>query len=354
MRKAVILLCTVALILSFSGCTQKETTEIEHGELWYNCNFTATDYVELADVDSIEADVSYNGYICDYADGLLSDIQYLPLDNGRTEVEKGDIVEITYKGTIDGKEFLTSDSYQLIIGDYTFYIDGFADNFIGRNVGDTFSFKINTGSNYFNEDYREMEAEFEVEIRAILMKAEVTHENVTDAYAQLYFGYDSVADYYEYLEATLKDEYEENKEAYIEYKTVDAYTDACEIYEIPEELTDELIAQMKMYYTYLAEQNDGTFDDFLNSYYDGDESAFQEDMINQYEDSLNRELVLVGIIQTTQLEYSQDDYENYLVNIAANYGFDSTQTLIDSYGEEFCINKYCLTVAEQYLYDEIA
>lgn len=67
------------------------------------------------------------------------------------QVKDGDVVNIDYKGTIDGQEFEggTASGQDLTIGSNSF-IDGFESGLIGANVGDTVTLNLTFPENYSN------------------------------------------------------------------------------------------------------------------------------------------------------------------------------------------------------------
>lgn len=67
------------------------------------------------------------------------------------QVKDGDVVNIDYKGTIDGQEFEggTASGQDLTIGSNSF-IEGFESGLIGANVGDTVTLNLTFPENYSN------------------------------------------------------------------------------------------------------------------------------------------------------------------------------------------------------------
>lgn len=63
--------------------------------------------------------------------------------------QNGDVVNIAYEGTVDGVAFTggTSEDYSLQLGSGTF-IDGFEDQIVGHNVGDSFDVTVTFPDGY--------------------------------------------------------------------------------------------------------------------------------------------------------------------------------------------------------------
>lgn len=176
--KALCLVCAGALALGAAGCSKSDSSSSASSEAASSVlgsaadydyqNFTysdgldengywegirALDYVTLpedyasipvqrADVEPTSEDVQAQ------IDSLLSQ-NSTPQDVTDRAAANGDTVTIDYSGTVDGVAFTggTYSGYSLKLGSGTF-IDGFEDQIVGHNVGDTFDVKVTFPEGY--------------------------------------------------------------------------------------------------------------------------------------------------------------------------------------------------------------
>ena len=82
--------------------------------------------------------------------------------------QNGDIVNIDYKGTVDGVAFDggTSEGYNLTLGSKTF-IPGFEDQICGHNVGDEFDVNVKFPDDYHEESLKGKDAVFACKLNGI-------------------------------------------------------------------------------------------------------------------------------------------------------------------------------------------
>ncbi len=143
--------------------TEEETTAIEvptseNGEI------TLEDYstIEVSESDVTISDESVDSYI----DSIIS---YATTTETVTEgtAEDGDTVNIAYSGVLEGEEeaFETNDSYDLTLGSGTF-IDGFEEQLVGHEIGETFDIDVTFPDDYSSEDLAGKNATFTVTINS--------------------------------------------------------------------------------------------------------------------------------------------------------------------------------------------
>ena len=93
--------------------------------------------------------------------------------------EEKDQVVIDFEGKIDGEGFEGNESkdFKLVIGSKSM-IPGFEDNLVGKNSGDSFSFKTNFPEDYFKKDLAGKETEFFITVHEVqeMHKAKIDKE----------------------------------------------------------------------------------------------------------------------------------------------------------------------------------
>lgn len=143
--------------------SEEETTTIEvptseNGEI------TLEDYstIEVNEADVTISDESVDSYI----DSIIS---YATTTETVTEgtAEDGDTVNIAYSGVLEGEEevFDSSDSYDLTLGSGTF-IDGFEEQVVGHEIGETFDINVTFPEDYSAEEYAGKNATFTITINS--------------------------------------------------------------------------------------------------------------------------------------------------------------------------------------------
>ncbi len=142
--------------------SEEETTiEVPTSE---NGEITLEDYstIEINEADVTISDESVDSYI----DSIIS---YATTTETVTEgtAEDGDTVNIAYSGVLEGEEevFDSTDSYDLTLGSGTF-IDGFEEQVVGHEIGETFDINVTFPEDYSAEEYAGKNATFTITINS--------------------------------------------------------------------------------------------------------------------------------------------------------------------------------------------
>lgn len=90
--------------------------------------------------------------------------------NASYKAKLGDLVEIDYKGTIDGEEFAggSAENYRLELGSKTM-IDDFEDQLVGVKVGSKLVVKVQFPESYHREELASKTAKFAVTVNQVLV-----------------------------------------------------------------------------------------------------------------------------------------------------------------------------------------
>lgn len=171
----------------------------------------------------------------------------------RTDVRKGDTVNIDYVGRMDGKEFAggKAEDQPLTIGSGMF-IEGFEDGLIGAVVGETRVLELSFPDPYPNNpDFAGKPVEFEVTVNSISAPLEAP----TDEWVKEYYkGCDSAADFPTFIKNSLQEAYDKAADDQLAY---DAWTQVVEdtkVHKYPDVLVergkDLYKEEIKTYATY--------------------------------------------------------------------------------------------------------
>ena len=92
----------------------------------------------------------------------------VPKENKEDKVERGDLIIFDFKGFLDGEAFEGGEAkkYELKIGSNTF-IPGFEDQLIGKKLNWSGSINVKFTKDYYKEEFRNKDAQFEIKIHEI-------------------------------------------------------------------------------------------------------------------------------------------------------------------------------------------
>ena len=352
--KALCFVCAGALALGMAGCgksassgASSESTSLDLGSAadYDYQNFTYSDGldengywtgVKALDVVTLPEDYAAiplkKADIEPTEDEVQSQIDSL-LDQHATTAEvtgraaaNGDTVTIDYSGTVDGVAFTggTYSGYSLKLGSGTF-IDGFEDQIVGHNVGDTFDVKVTFPEGYSDSTDAEgnavvlsnKKAVFSVTLNYI---SEEILPELTDAWVEENFsstdGVHTVED--------LRDEYQKMLYQNNLNTAVMNYLLANSTFkDLPKEVTDYQVNQCLNYYYTMAQYYGYDLDSFLQAAA-GYNSA--DDLLDAMSDSITeyaREALLYqAVAEAMDIAPTQeqiDTYSAYTETYGANY-----------------------------------
>ena len=230
--------------------------------------------------------------------------------------ETGDIANIDYSGTVDGVVFTggTAQGYDLTLGSGSF-IDGFEDQIIGHNVGDSFDVTVT-----FPDDYGDStdeagnpitlsgkEAVFSVTLNSLAVSV---LPEATDAWVEENFGASNdlhtVADVDQYFHDSLYDSNLTNA-------IVDYLTENAEISSVPQVLLNyQVCSQLSYYNSYASMFGYESLDEFLSGFmgYDNADALLADtefDILN----SCNQLLIFQAVAESLDLAPTDAELEAY-------------------------------------------
>ena len=351
-------LIVYALLLSmgtmvFSGCSTSkkqetpvqattEVKDIETKDLLSVLDYDVTKCVELPEnYDALKItlvgdyDYTDEGFT-NYVNSIIASYPAYEKSD-KKKVESGDIVNIDFKGTIDGKEFEGSSSkgYRLTIGSATF-IDGFEDGLIGKNVGEKTSLNLTFPKDYALEEYRNKKVNYEVTINAIETAKEMTKDTITDEYVA-----ENLETAYQVKtkDAFLKAMDKEYREQLEQSKTMDVQNSVlAELVKqskitLPEGLLEKSVEESRKNIESNASAANMTYEEYLKQYYNGmTDEEFKKELSTSTEQSLKEELVLQAVIAAKNITVTQADINDFVKQYVAYYGYESEDAFYKQYG----------------------
>lgn len=230
--------------------------------------------------------------------------------------ETGDIANIDYSGTVDGVVFTggTAQGYDLTLGSGSF-IDGFEDQIIGHNIGDSFDVTVT-----FPDDYGDStdeagntitlsgkEAVFSVTLNSLAVSV---LPEATDAWVEENFGASNdlhtVADVDQYFHDSLYDSNLTNA-------IVDYLTENAEISSVPQVLLNyQVCSQLSYYNSYASMFGYESLDEFLSGFMGYDNAdALLADTESDILNSCNQLLIFQAVAESLDLTPTDAELEAY-------------------------------------------
>ena len=308
----------------------------------YEVNYA--DYVTLADYSAIPVELSdtYEVTDEDVKQYVVDWFQYYGpfyvVDETKTVIGEGDIVDVSYVGKLDGVAFDGGSAENQIIdvsgncaaGGGTTYIDGFTAGLLGAEVGSEIDCDVTFPENYGNEELAGKAVVFTFTVNSI--QRPITFEEINDDFAKEYAGTENVNEMYEMV-----------KEGLIEENTY------YRIQEISTGIQEYLIAncQVEIPSDFFADLMEAFRNVFIQNYCGGDETQLEEVLTSDYnmtleeaEEEWKQELIrevkinfiLNTIAEEMGLELDVEAYEAQLEEYVSYYGVESADVFFESYG----------------------
>ena len=351
--KALCFVCAGALALGMAGCgksassgASSESSRLDLGSAadYDYQNFTYSDGldengywtgVKALDVVTLPEDYAAiplkKADIEPTEDEVQSQIDSL-LDQHATTAEvtgraaaNGDTVTIDYSGTVDGVAFTggTYSGYSLKLGSGTF-IDGFEDQIVGHNVGDTFDVKVTFPEGYSDSTDAEgntlvlsgKEAVFSVTLNGI---NEEVQPELTDAWVDETLGTSNDLHSVEALRAFYQQQlYQTN----LQTAVMDYLLQNSTFGDIPKSVLDYQVTQCLNYYYTMGGYYGYELDAFVQMMGYDNADAMLAALADNIESYAKEALVYQAVAEAMELAPTQeqiDAYSAYTDTYGANY-----------------------------------
>ena len=295
----------------------------------YWSGIKALDYVTLpedfgsialkeSDLTPTEDEVQYQ------VSNLLSQYSTTQQVTGRA-AQSGDVANIDYTGTVDGVAFTggSASGYDLTLGSGSF-IDGFEDQIIGHNVGDTFDVTVTFPDGYGDSTDAEgntitlsgKEAVFSVTLNSL---SESVTPELTDAWVDSNFGTSDDLHTADALRSYFNDALYANN---YENAIVDYLMSNSTFKELPGEITSYYIRMFLNYYNQYATAYGMDLNAFAQTqgYTDADAMLAASD--SYFEHLAKQDLIFQAVAETESLAPTQEELD------------DASSTYADTYGEK--------------------
>ena len=293
-------------------------------------------YVTLCDYSAIEIPESEitveDSEVDTEVDSLMANFQTENQIKDRA-VKDGDVVNIDYVGTIDGKEFDggSAEGANLTIGSGSF-IDDFEDQLIGHKPGEEVQVKVTFPDDYSTEDVAGKDAVFATTINYI---SETVTPDLTDDFVkenlQEAYGYTSVDDMRKKIRQNLENN---NKYNYVWTYMMDNST----FEEIPKELVEPQLNVMIDGLEASLSLQGATLEDYLTSSGYEDEEELRDAYYADCENMVKTYLIADKVAKEQNLQATDEEVTSYFKEF---YNTDNYDSYVDYYTRPY-INRTVL------------
>ncbi|ADD01918.1 trigger factor [Thermoanaerobacter italicus Ab9] len=274
--------------------------------------------VELGEYKGIEIEkIEYDVYDGDVEYELeklrQQNARIVPVE-GRA-AERGDIAVIDFEGFIDDEPFEggKAENYQLELGSNTF-IPGFEDQIIGHNVNENFDVNVTFPEDYRVEELRGKSAAFKVTLKA-LNKKELPE--LDDEFAKDVSEFETIDELKADIRKKLEERNRQQAENEMKEKAVMKVVENAKV-DIPDAMVERQIDASLRELDYNLRYQGLDLDRYLSI-----TGKTLEDLRKEmWEGALNRvktQLVIDKIAKIENIEATEEELENKLKEMAANY-----------------------------------
>lgn len=243
--------------------------------------------------------------------------------------ETGDETVIDFIGYMDGVAFPGGDGidFPLVLGSGQF-IPGFEEQLVGAKKGERVEVKVTFPANYHATDLAGKEAMFKVDIKEIRA---MELPEIGDEMVKRVSHCQTLEEFKAYVKEQIlqykEKEMKTQKETYIVNKVLET-----SVITIPEEEINIAAENLKQGFYSQLQQSGQNIEQYLQ-YVNMTMEDFEQSAIDQAQTMLRGQSLLAEIAKAEGIVVTEDDLNNELVEMAANYHM-SADDLIDAIGED--------------------
>lgn len=299
-------------------------TETSEGEIF---DYKVSDYVALGEYKNLS--ILYPVPVVSDDDVEMSIEEFLDENTEYNEIsdrpaQDGDYINIDFTGTIDGEEFEggTAQDYEFTLGQEEF-IEEFEANVIGKNTGETFTFKMVFPDEY-DEDLSGKTAEFTATLNSI---NEVVVPEYNDEFVKKATDYDTTAEYEEALREELMVSAQEESASVAGDDVLEKAVENATFNGYPQSLYDACYNETVEQYQSYADMFGVEYEEFMTDFME------EGDVESETLSWVNEILVSQAIAEQEGFEVTDEDYQAEAEALAVEYEYESVDDFISDYGE---------------------
>lgn len=231
-------------------------------------------------------------------------------------VQEGDQVNLDYSGAIDGVAFDggTAQAQTLTIGSHTF-IEGFEEQLIGMNIGETRDINVTFPEDYHAEELKGKPAVFTVTVNGITVKE---LPELDDEFAKDVSEFDTIKEYKADIKKHLEERNAKDAEREDESKLVEAIVANTPI-DIPEEMIEEQIDQFVEDFRYQLSYQGLNIESYFK-YTERTMADLRKDYRERAEKSVHTRLVFEEIVKAEHITATDEAVEAKIKEYAERIG----------------------------------
>lgn len=231
-------------------------------------------------------------------------------------IENGDIANIDFKGSVDGKYFEGGEAqgFDLTIGSHSF-IDTFEDQLVGLKAGDEKDVLVTFPAEYQAKELAGKKAKFEVKVNAVKTKE---LPEINDELASNVSEFETLAEYKAHIKEHLAHHAEEDARVQTENKILDKIIETTEI-EVPEIMVSrelDAIMQDMEYRLMYQGANLEMYAGYLNTTVEKLREERKADALK----SVKIRLALQEILKAEKFDVTEKEVDEYVEKFATRMG----------------------------------
>lgn len=332
LKKIGLVLSIVACMGMATGCGKKNNKKVVEDMVdKYSSYCTLGEYkgIEYEESKTVitDEDVQY------YVDSLLNSYATSTEVTSGT-VGNGDTVNIDFVGTVDGVEFeggsTNGAGYELTLGS-GMMIDGFEEQIMGHDVGESFDIYVTFPEEYTAE-LAGKDAVFAIKINS---KLEKVYPDYNDAFVAANTEYDTVAAYEEYILTALTEDATNADDTKNKTAVITEVINASTVNEYPQKDMQKLIDDTVEQVESQAVSSGYTLEDYVIGYYgvsSVDEFKTQvEEIVKSY---MTEKIVVCAVAKAENITVSNEEIADYKAGMMEETGITDEETFDENYSSE--------------------
>ncbi len=356
MKKLLAAILTLCLCLSlFAGCSKsdkaekKDSSKEDKIDIAEQIGFNPEDYVTLGEYKGLE---SYS-VTCDATDDEVEEEIESKLYDAATYTDitdrgaqKEDYITFNYSATVDGKavEDCSYEDYEVQLG-YGDFHKKLEKAMIGKKPGDTF-----TEEAKITEDLSSTNAGDTGVFTIEVTKLQEEHlPELNEEFVKANSNCDSIEAY----RASVKEEVIANKESEnfdtLSSELIAKIAEGSKFKEdYPQELYDTCMEELNTSIQENAEMFGMEAEEFMTTFYGMTEDDLEKEALNE----VHSRIAIYAIAIKEKLFLTEDDYQNYVKQIAYDYGYESVDELESEFDKDTLLYQAIYDTVCEFIYDK--
>ena len=232
------------------------------------------------------------------------------------ELEKDGQAKISYKSTVDGKEYKNAEGTTLNLTDKGFDVDGFVDGLIGKKVGETVELDLKLAEDFSDEEVKGKDIHFTVFIEAKIntIVPEFTDEFVKEHFD--YLGLNVKQELLDYLknELVLNQVYSEIWQEVVDNANAESYDS---------DALNDMAKKYAEYQEYMIYSYTGADLKTYLASVGKSEDDFMKEMKEAAKPFVKQEMVIDAIAKAENIQVSDELYNSKMLEFAKSYGYET-------------------------------